>query len=152
MTTALSELFFEDVREGMETTTFSLPLTVQRLVMEAGVNRDFAPIHHDREVARATGAPDMYANTMLLQAIFEAMLRTWMGLGGRLRRLAFSMRIFNCAGDQVTARGRVTCVREVDGEGRVDVEVWIETHRGVTVTGDATVSLPRRATSPRSSM
>jgi hypothetical protein len=33
-------------------------------VMAAGANRDFNAIHHNAEVARATGAPDIYANTL----------------------------------------------------------------------------------------
>ena len=138
----MSGLWFEDVVEGIELPPFELALTVQRLVMEAAANRDFAPIHHDRELARASGAPDMYANTMLLQGLFEATIRQWMGLAGRLTKLGFGMRVFNCAGDVVTGRGRVTCLHA--DTGLVDLEIWSETTAGVTANGSATVSLPRR--------
>ena len=53
----MTTLTFNDVVEGAELPEFAVPLTIQRLVMEAGANRDFAPMHHDREIARATGAP-----------------------------------------------------------------------------------------------
>lgn len=78
-----------DVAPGDSLPVFTLPLTVQRLVMEAGVNRDFTPIHHDSAVARSHGAPNMFANNLLLQALFEATIREWMGLAGRLKALRF---------------------------------------------------------------
>lgn len=140
----MSGFWFEDVVEGFELPPFELPLTVQRLVMEAAANRDFAPIHHDRELARASGAPDMYANTMLLQGLFEATIRQWMGLAGRLTKLGFGMRVFNCVGEVVTGRGRVTRTRLDADAGLVDLEIWSETAAGVTAHGTATVSLPRR--------
>lgn len=140
----MSTLWFEDVQEGAQLPPFEVALTVQRLVMEAATNRDFAPIHHDRDLARASGAPDMYANTMMIQGLFEATIREWMGLGGRLRKLGFSMRVFNCAGDLVVGRGQVTGTRVAGGEGLVDLEVWTEAGEGRTVQGSATVALPRR--------
>src|SRR2546423_14675070 len=106
---------FDNVTEGAELTEFALPLTIQRLVMEAAANRDFTPIHHDREITRATGAPDPYANTMLVQAMFEATLREWMGLTGRLCRLQFSMRSFAAAGALLSGHGRVTATRAGEG-------------------------------------
>lgn len=136
---------YDDVVEGDLLPPFLLPLTVQRLVMEAGVNRDFAPIHSDRELAQASGAPDMYANTMLFQALFEGSLRQWMGLGGRLRKLGFSMRSFTMPGHEVTVLGRVTGKRADDGQGFVDLEVWTEVDGNRTAEGTATVELPTRA-------
>ena len=62
----MSGLAFADVAAGAELAPFSIPLTIQRLVMEAAANRDFTPIHHDRELTRDSGAPDPYANTMLV--------------------------------------------------------------------------------------
>jgi acyl dehydratase len=133
---------FADVAAGTEVAPFSIPLTIQRLVMEAAANRDFTPIHHDREITRATGAPDPYANTMLVQAIFEAMLREWMGLTGRLRRLQFNMRSFAAAGAILSGHGRVTATRADDGGGFVDLEIWTESGGTRAATGTATVWLP----------
>lgn len=141
----MTTISYDDVEEGALIPPFLLPLTVQRLVMEAGVNRDFAPIHSDRELAQASGAPDMYANTMLLQALFEAALRQWMGLGGRLRKLGFSMRAFTTPGHEVTVAGRVAGKR---AQGMVDLEVWTEVQGVRTAEGTATVELPSLASTP----
>jgi acyl dehydratase len=119
--------------------SFMLPLTIQRLVMEAATNRDFAPIHFDRDFARATGAPGPYANTMLLQAMFEALSRNWMGLGGRLRRLAFDMRSFATAGTTLTAH-LVAPSPQPPGQRDLDaVQVWIEADGKRAAIGEATV-------------
>jgi acyl dehydratase len=138
----MTALAYDDVREGTELPEFALPLTIQRLVMEAAANRDFAPIHHDREITRATGAPEPYANTMLTQAVFEATLREWMGLAGRLRSLKFKMRAFAAAGAILSGHGRVTQKRAGDGGGFVDVDVWTVSGGTQTATGTATIWLP----------
>jgi len=138
----MSALTFDAVYVGVELPEFAIPLTLQRLVREAAANRDFAPIHHDRDVARATGAPDPYANTMLVQAVFEATLREWMGLAGRLRSLAFSMRSFAVAGAILSGHGLVTGKRQCDGGGEVDVDIWTASGGTKTASGTATVWRP----------
>lgn len=134
---------FSEVTEGDELPPFPVALTIQRLVMEAAANRDFAPIHHDRDIACSTGAPDAYANTMLHQAIFEATLRQWMGLGGRLRKLRFGMRSFATTGAELTGGGRVAGLRADRHGGFVDLEVWTTSGGVPAATGTATVWLPR---------
>jgi acyl dehydratase len=136
--------WFDDIAPGEQVPVFDLPLTVQRLVMEASVNRDFAPIHSDKELARAAGAPTMFANVMLLQAVVEGALRTWMGDAGRLRRLTLSMQGFNLAGSVLEAGGVVTRTSPDGDDGTVDLDVWIEAAGVRTVVGTAAVSLPGR--------
>ena len=153
MTDWMSQLSFEDVEIGDEARPVTCPIALQRLVMEAGANRDFAPIHHDRDFARANGAPDAYANTIFLQMLFEVTLRHWMGLSGRLKRLGFRMQCFNYVGTVVTCRCRVTSKTIDGGVGLVDLDVWHEsTHEEVvmiTATGSATVRLPIRGSRSR---
>ena len=118
--------------ESIEPVAF--PLTVYRLVMAAGANRDFNAIHHNAEFARATGAPDMYANTLLLQGMWECAVRRFIGLAGVIvRQSGFQMRVFNCPGDTVTVRGRVETTWR-DGEtGFVEIAIWSENSRGISV-------------------
>ena len=136
------------MRTGTEIPEFALPLTIQRLVMEAAANRDFMPIHHDRELARATGAPDSYANTMLIQAVLEATLREWMGLTGQLRKLRFNMRAFALAGAILSGHGRVTAVRAERGGQVVDRDVWTASDGTQPAVGPATVWRPDEGAQP----
>jgi acyl dehydratase len=140
------ELLVPDVAVGDEVPVFTLPLTLQRLVMEAGVNRDFTPLHHDDEDTRLTGAPRSYANTMLIQAFIEATLRTWMGDRGRLRELAIRMVSFNLSETLVAAGGTVTAIDPpVDLRADVHLAIWMRSDDTPTVTGSAIVSLPTSA-------
>jgi acyl dehydratase len=131
---------FATIAEGDELPQHTVMITLQRLVMEAGANRDFAPIHFDREAARATGAPDVYANTIFLEAVIESSLRRWAGLNGRIREIAFTMRGFNCVGDTVNAGGAVVALDPA--QRLAELDIWIESQRGRTVEGSAKVSFP----------
>jgi acyl dehydratase len=121
---------------------YTVTLTLQRLVMEAGANRDFAPIHFDLAAARESGAPNVYANTTLIETLFEALIRTWSGPDARIRVIEFSMTAFNCVGDDISARGVVKAT-DPDAHGRkVELDLWIEGPRGRTVSGSAVVVFP----------
>jgi acyl dehydratase len=130
------------IEVGESLPEFAVALTLQRLVMEAGANRDFAPIHFDLAAARESGAPNVYANTTLVETVFEAMIRTWAGLDALIRVIEFAMTAFNCVGDEIVAHGIVKATR-ADAQGQtVDVDVWIEGPRGRTVSGRAEVVFP----------
>jgi acyl dehydratase len=138
---------WEDVAEGDEVPAVAFPLSVYRLVVEAGANRDFNSIHHNSEFARASGAPEMYANTGFLLGMWERTIREFVGLDGDIRRVAgFRMRRFNTVGKTVVVRGKITHKRREGGEALVELELWSEVDGEVTVgPGTVTVTLPVRA-------
>lgn len=143
---AAGGLAFEDVAVGDVLPTVALPLTVYRLVMAAGSNRDFNSIHHNTEYARSTGADEMYANTSFLMSSWERSVRDWMGLGGRIRAIrGFRMRSFNYVGETMRVLGEVAAVRTEGDLGVVEVAIRCENSAGVTVgPGTVEVVLPRR--------
>lgn len=114
-----------------------IPLTLHRLVMEAGANRDLSMIHHDKELAQATGAPDVYANTYFLMGLFERQLREWIGVEGQIIKIGpMVMKTFNCVGDNLTFKGEIT---EIEKD-IISVKQWIENEQGVTTTCFSRVS------------
>ena len=139
--------YWDDVEEGADVPPVAFPLSVYRLVVEAGANRDFNSIHHNSEYARASGAPEMYANTGFLLGMWERTVREFIGLGGSIRRIAgFRMRRFNTAGRTVVVRGRVKSKRREAGAALVELEVWSELDGETTVgPGTVTVALPVRS-------
>ena len=142
-------MFFEDVKAGAVVPAYSVELTLQRLVMEAAANRDFAPDHFDREFARRTGRKDVFANTMLLQTLFEVMLRKWMGPHGRIRKLALRMHSMNYVDQTLSAHGVVVKTSRGHTSGTVSLDIWQQTPaQGKTVTGSAVVELPLREQRP----
>lgn len=129
-----------DVAVGDEISPVSFPITVYRLVMEAGANRDFNSIHHNTEYAQATGAREMYANTTFLLGMWERAVRDWIGAAGRIHSITgFRMRSFNYAGDTTTVTGTVI---GIDGT-MIRLQVTSSNSAGITVgPGTVTVSLP----------
>ncbi len=137
---------WEDISEGDEVPTIEFPLSVYRLVVEAGANRDFNSIHHNSEYARKTGASEMYANTIFLQGMWERTVREFIGLGGFIRSLkGFRMKIFNTVGDTVVTKGRVKRKWQEGEEALVDLEMWSENSKGISVgPGTVVAVVPRR--------
>jgi len=138
---------WEDVTEGEVLPTLRFPLTIYRLVMSAGATRDYNAIHHNSEFARKSGAPDMYANGLLLQAMWERSVREYIGLDGVIRALrGFRMKIFNTVGDTVVVQGRVKRKWREGRDALLELEMWSENSRGVSVgPGSMIVTLPSRA-------
>lgn len=139
--------YFEDVQEGDEVPSVSFPITIQRLVMEAGANRDFNAWHHNREAAQAGGAPDMFCNTLFIQGMWERTVREFIGLRGMFRKIGpFRMRIFNPVGDTVVVKGKIARKYQEDGQNFLELEMWSENTKGVSVgPGPVLVTLPSRS-------
>lgn len=138
--------YFEDVAVGDPLPPVAFPLSVYRLVMAAGANRDLNSIHHNTEAAQASGAPEMYANTFMLLGMWERAVREYIGLGGTIRAFrGFRMKRFNVVGDTTVVRGEVAAAELRDGAGIVELSVWCENSSGITVgPGTVEVELPRR--------
>ena len=138
--------YFEDVKVGEAIETVEFPLSVYRLVMEAGACRDFNSIHHNSEYAKSTGAPDMYAATSFLLGSWERAVRDYIGLDGTIRSIrGFRMKKFNPIGTTMLVKGEVVGASEEDGTGVVELSVWCQNGEDVTVgPGTVTVTLPRR--------
>lgn len=128
----------------------TLHLSLHRLIMIAGANRDFALAHSDNESAREAGAPAAFADVLLCFTLFERLLLQWSGPRGRIRKLGpFRIRDFVTCGQDTVTTGTITAVSEVegpDGTPWLEVEGTVEIRQpdGRTpVAGKATVLVPR---------
>ncbi len=139
--------YWEDVTEGEALPTLKFPLTIYRLVMSAGATRDYNAIHHNSAFANKSGAPDMYANGLLLQAMWERSVREFIGLAGVIRALrGFRMKIFNTVGDTVVVSGKVRRKWREGKDALLEIEMWSENSKGVSVgPGSMVVTLPSRS-------
>lgn len=135
---------FEDVTVGEELTPVAFPLTVYRLVVAAGGNRDFNSIHHNTAYAQASGAPEMYASTFVLMGMWERLVRDYIGPAGTIRSIKdFRMRKFNLVGSTVEVRGRVRDKRPDGADGIVTLDVESVVDGQVTVgPGTVEVTVP----------
>ena len=136
----VADIKMSDVSVSDELPSIAIPITLQRLVMEAGANRDLSLIHHDTGVAKATGAPDAFANTYFLMGMFERLMRDWAGPAARIRKIGpLRMMVFNAVGDTVFFKGLVESIDEA--AGTVSLDMWVESDRGRTVTAKAILEL-----------
>ena len=135
------QLRISDVAPEDSLPEVEIVVTLQRLVMEAGANRDFSLIHHDSEAAKATGAPAAYANTFFLLGMFERLVREWGGLAAEIKRLGpMQMRTFNAVGDVLRFSGEVAAVDYRSREVRLSL--WSDSARGRTTLCEALLGLP----------
>lgn len=141
-----TSLFWDDVNEGDELPPVTVQLTVQRLVIAAGANRDFNAVHHDTYLTQKTGVREMYANNALVQAFWERSVREYIGVRGWIRKLGpFRMRAFNYAGDTLTTSGVVKRKYREGGDALLELELQTVNDRTVSVgPGTVVVALPVR--------
>ena len=129
-----SQLKVGDVHE--ETVVEDLRRT--QIVMYAGASGDYNPIHTDEVFAtKVSGYPTVFAHGMLTMGLTGKMLTNWVG-DGRLTRVGLQVRAQVWPGDTLTARARVSALREEAGQRFVDLELTTVNQDGVEVaSGEA---------------
>jgi acyl dehydratase len=134
---------FETLAAGQEIPTFVREGTVQHWGRFAAVEVvHFVGHHFDDEVARQEGFEAAFIMAPLQTSYLHAMLRDWMGGGGRLLSLDIRFRRPLVRGRTLTAGGRITAVRRNQGQVFVDLDVWETDDLGeLLAPGTATVVL-----------
>jgi acyl dehydratase len=145
MTATTGQRTIESIGVGDELDDATYPVSVYRLVMAAGSNRDFNSIHHNTEYAHSTGADEMYASTFFLQGMWERAVRDYIGDRGTIRSInGFRMKRFNYVGHTVVVKGRVTEIDPIAGAATIEIRSEVD---GVVTVGPGlvVVTLPSGA-------
>lgn len=139
-----TQLRFDEVRIGDALPTLSMNITLARLILHAGADRDIAQIHHNDRVARRYGAPSAFANNVFCQGVWERAVREYLGLGGKIHKVAgFRMRRFNPTGQRIVTMGRVVEKQILEGAHLLTLRLQTVNDFGVSIgPGDVTASLP----------
>jgi len=144
----VKQVYFNEVKVWQDIPTISRgPLGVTDLILAASAVRDYYPGHHDREFAKAQGAPDIFINTHFTLGLLHRVVEGWMGPEGFVRKVRFRMVAMNMPGDTIVGKGKVTRKYQQDGVNLVEIDVWLENQRGVTTTAAFTVALPEKTPS-----
>jgi len=142
-----SQRLFEDVVVGAELDpVIKGPITTTHLVRWAAANGNYARIHWDLPFAQVNqGLQNVVVNGSLKNQYMGQLMVDFAGQSGWFKRFVVQHRGMDYPGDVLTATGRVSRVREVDGIGYVDCQVGLSNSRGhLTASGQATVVLPKR--------
>ncbi len=119
-------------------------VTQDRIESYAEASGDFNPIHVDHDFAAKSQFGGTIAHGMMIAASISEMMtvafqRDWLE-SGRLK-LRFRAPIY--PGDEITAFGQVTRIRERDDTREVTCSVGVRKQNGeAAITGDATVTIP----------
>ena len=132
--------------EGDQLPEVTLDLTLRRAIQAVAGTRDYYPVHHDAEYAKANGAEGIFFNTMFLQGFVGRAVCEWFGNDAFPRRLEITMRGSNYVGKTLKAEGVVTGTREEDGRKLIDADVTLGTEDGPTTDVKVTVQLAPEAT------
>ncbi|MCZ4099938.1 MaoC family dehydratase [Streptomyces sp. SID13666] len=136
------------VRAGDELPPLRVPVTRTLIVAGAIASRDFQDVHHDVELAREKGSPDIFMNILTTNGLVGRYITEWAGPGAVLRAVRIRLGAPNYPGDEMVLTGKVTSV-EADTSGEnVEIAVLGVNKLGHHVTGTATVMLPTPVPSP----
>ena len=115
----------------------------ERMRTMAAILRDPNPVHWDPRVVEKLGYGDHTINQGPLGLSYMVnMLHAWTGPES-IRRIVMRFPLVVLDGDRIVAQGRVTAVREHNGEPVADCDIWL--HRAGSdhpLEGTATVAIP----------
>jgi len=129
------------VKAGDELPPLEIAVTRTLIVAGAIASRDYQDVHHDHELARAKGSPDIFMNILTTNGLVGRYLTDCFGPTAVLRKVAIRLGAPNHPGDTMVLRGRV---EEVDGDTAV-VRVTGDNGVGRHVTGTVTLLLAKEA-------
>lgn len=133
---------FEELTVGMTLPDFERTPTKVQLVMYAGAEDDYMPVHFDHQYAVAAGQPGVINHGWLTYAILLQSVTSWLPpTVARVVRSRSHYKRPTFPGLPVVCRGTVVDLWEEDGRRLVDVHVEATdgTHL-VTTTADATLA------------
>ncbi|GAU66871.1 putative beta-hydroxyacyl-[acyl-carrier-protein] dehydratase subunit [Streptomyces sp. NBRC 110611] len=108
-----------------------IPVTRTLIVSGAIASRDYQDVHHDAELARAKGAPDIFMNILTTNGLVGRYVTDCLGPATVLRKVAIRLGAPNYPGDTMTLRGTVVAR---DGDV-IDIRVVGTNGIGHHVTG-----------------
>lgn len=125
------------MKPGDELPPLRIPITRTLIVAGAVASRDYQDVHHDAELAREKGSPDIFMNILTTNGLVGRYITDHFGPRAVLRRVAIRLGAPNYPGDTMVLTGTVT---EVDG-ATASVRVVGANGLGHHVTGTVTVEV-----------
>ncbi|MBA2807418.1 MaoC family dehydratase [Streptomyces sp. KM273126] len=128
------------MRTGEELPPLEIPITRTLIVAGAIASRDYQDVHHDAELARQKGSPDIFMNILTTNGLVGRYITDHFGPGAVLRKVDIRLGAPNYPGDRMVLTASVETVED----GTATVRVVGENGIGRHVTGTVTVTLPSR--------
>ncbi|WP_030609179.1 MaoC family dehydratase [Streptomyces fulvoviolaceus] len=124
------------MKAGDEIPPLTIPVTRTLIVAGAIASRDYQDVHHDAELARRKGSPDIFMNILTTNGLVGRYITDHFGPAAVLKKVAIRLGAPNYPGDTMVLTGTI---EDVDGD-TVTVRVIGANGIGNHVTGTVTVS------------
>ncbi|WP_327682535.1 acyl dehydratase [Streptomyces sp. NBC_00467] len=126
------------MKAGDQLPPLEIEITRTLIVAGAVASRDYQDVHHDAELAKERGSPDIFMNILTTNGLVGRYITDRLGGRAVLRKVAIRLGAPNHPGDTMVLRGTIASVTGDTAEVRVVGANGIGTH----VTGTVTVTLP----------
>ncbi|MFD3498587.1 MaoC/PaaZ C-terminal domain-containing protein [Streptomyces sp. NPDC058676] len=126
------------MKPGDELPPLRIPITRTLVVAGAIASRDYQDVHHDAELARQKGSPDIFMNILTTNGLVGRYITDHFGPRATLRRVAIRLGAPNYPGDTMVLTGTIEDV----AADTATVHVVGTNAIGRHVTGTVTVTVP----------
>ncbi|MEV6165415.1 MaoC/PaaZ C-terminal domain-containing protein [Streptomyces sp. NPDC052052] len=130
------------MKAGEELAPLEIAVTRTLIVAGAIASRDYQDVHHDAELARQKGSPDIFMNILTTNGLVGRYVTDRLGPSVVLRKVAIRLGVPNRPGDTMVLTGTVTAC---GGDGTAEVSVVGTNSLGRHVTGTVTVGVTQEA-------
>ncbi|MFI7236153.1 MaoC family dehydratase [Streptomyces cyaneofuscatus] len=134
-------------RVGDALPPLEIPVTRTLIVAGAIASRDYQDVHHDAELAREKGSPDIFMNILTTNGLVGRYITDHFGPAAVLRKVAIRLGAPNYPGDVLRLSGSIVALENVTLEGEnhtlVEVAVVGDNRIGRHVSGKVTVAITR---------
>ncbi|QEU93248.1 MaoC/PaaZ C-terminal domain-containing protein [Streptomyces kanamyceticus] len=131
------------MRAGDALPPLEIPITRTLIVAGAVASRDYQDVHHDAELAKAKGSPDIFMNILTTNGLVGRYITDHFGPTAVLRKVAIRLGAPNYPGDTMVLTGAVEHVDAAPGGRTATATVKIVGANGIGkhVTGTVTVTV-----------
>ncbi|MDQ1046918.1 MaoC family dehydratase [Streptomyces sp. V4I2] len=133
------------MKPGDELPPLEIPITRTLVVAGAIASRDYQDVHHDAELARQKGSPDIFMNILTTNGLVGSYITDHFGPRAVLRKVAIRLGAPNYPGDTMVLTGTIEDVAEDVADDTATVRVIGTNSIGRHVTGTVTVAFPAPA-------
>nr|WP_269664843.1 MaoC/PaaZ C-terminal domain-containing protein [Streptacidiphilus rugosus] len=119
-------------------------MTRTLIVAGAIASRDYQDVHHDAELARVKGAPDIFMNILTTNGLVGRYVTDWAGPDARVEAIAIRLGVPAYPGDELQFGGEVVRRSDEPAGERVELAVRGTNRLGVHVSGTVQVLMPRK--------
>jgi hypothetical protein len=130
------------MKSGDQLPPLEIPITRTLVVAGAIASRDYQDVHHDAELARQKGSPDIFMNILTTNGLVGRYITDHFGPRAALRQVAIRLGGPNYPGDTMVLTGTIEAVTAGADGDTATVHVVGANALGRHVTGTVTVTVP----------